>query len=86
MLFRSTIIRLLTGDLSENDFLKAAGIGDEKQARNQKCEAYFYAGTVRLLDGDKSTATDYFKKCLETGVKDYYEYQSAAAELALLQK
>ena len=45
----STIIRLLTGDLSENDFLKAAGIGDEKQARNQKCEAYFYAGTILTL-------------------------------------
>ena len=82
----STIIRLLTVDLSENDFLKAAGSGDEKQARNQKCEAYFYAGTVKLIDGDKSTATDYFKKCLETGVKDCYEYQSAAAELALLTK
>ncbi len=80
----STIARFLTGDVSENDFLKAAESGDEKQTRNQRCEAYFYVGTLRLINGDKSTAADYFKKCLDTGVKDFYEYRSAAAELQFL--
>ncbi|HXI83278.1 MAG TPA: tetratricopeptide repeat protein [Verrucomicrobiae bacterium] len=80
----STIARFLTGDVSESDFLKAADSGDEKQTRNQRCDAYFYAGTLRLIDGDKSTAADYFNKCLETGAKDHYEYQSAAAEVQFL--
>jgi tetratricopeptide (TPR) repeat protein len=80
----STVASALIGNLPENDFLKAADSADEKQTRNQKCEAYFYAGTLRLLDGDKSTAADYFTKCLETGMKDFYEYQSAAAELEAL--
>lgn len=82
----STIARFLTGEVSESDFLKAADSDDVKQMRNQKCEAYFYAGNLRLLDGDKSTAADYFKKCLETGAKDYYEYQSATAELEALKQ
>jgi len=80
----STIARFLTGDISESDFLKAADSGDEKHLRDQKCEAYFYVGTVKLIDGDKSAATDYFTKCLETGSKKNYEYQSAAVELEAL--
>jgi tetratricopeptide (TPR) repeat protein len=81
-----TIARFLTGDISESDFLKAADSGDEKHLRNQKCEAYFYAGTLRLIDGDKFTAADYFTKCLETGATRNYEYQSAAAELEALKQ
>lgn len=82
----STIARFLTGDLPESDFWKAVYNGNEKQARNQTRQAYFYAGSLRLINGDKSAATDYFTKCLETGGKDSYEYQSAAVELALLKE
>jgi tetratricopeptide (TPR) repeat protein len=82
----STIIRSLTGDVSEKDFWEAADTGNEKQTRNQRCEACFYVGTLRLIDGDKSAAADYFTKCLETGVNGLYEYQSAAAELAILKQ
>jgi hypothetical protein len=37
-----------------------------------------------LIESDKTTAADYFKKCLATNVKYFEEYQSAEAELRLL--
>jgi lipoprotein NlpI len=82
----STIVRFLTGDVSEADFLKVADNGDEKQIIGQRAEAYFYAGTVRLLDNDKSTAAGLFKKCLETGARNLGVYPTAAAELEALKK
>jgi tetratricopeptide (TPR) repeat protein len=84
--WQSKIARLLTGDLSEADFLKAADSKDSKVDREQKCEAYFYAGSRRLIDGDKIGAKDLFQKCLETRVMDFSEYTSAAAELKRLGK
>jgi len=73
----------LTGQLTEPDFFKAAENADKKKDREQHCEAYFYAGSKRLIENDKITATNYFKKSLATDVKTFSEYQSAAAELKL---
>ena len=80
----SSIARFLTGQLAEPDFFKAAANADQKVERGQQCEAYFYAGTKWLIAGDKTTAQDYFEKCLATGGKDFTEYSSAAAELKFL--
>jgi hypothetical protein len=74
----------LTSQLSEADFLKAAADTNAKTDQEQHCEAYFYAGMKHLLENDKTTAADYFKKCLATNVKSFEEYQSAEAELKLL--
>ena len=79
-----TVIGFLTGDTPETDFLKSPDSVDEKQVQSRRSAALFCAGTVRLLDGDKTTAAEYFKKCLETSHAQSYEYQSAAAELANL--
>lgn len=80
----SKVARFLTGQLSESDFLKASGNIDEKKNAGQRCEALFYAGSKRLVEGDGSTATDYFQKCLGTGAKTFFEYHGAAAELKFL--
>jgi len=77
------ISHFLTGQLAETDFFKAADNAGKKKDREQHCEAYFYAGSKRLIEGDKITATNYFEKCLATEVKNFNEYQSAAAELNL---
>ena len=77
--------RFLAGQLSESDFLKAAASTNAQTDQEQHCEAYFYAGSKRLIEGDKTTATDYFKKCLATDLKHFEEYQSAEAELQFLQ-
>jgi lipoprotein NlpI len=80
----SKISSFLRGKMAEPDFLKAAENSDNQKDNEQHCEAYFYAGSKRLILGDKITATDYFQKCLVTDVKDFSEYQSAAAELRFL--
>ena len=61
-----------------------AVIDDKTTDAERHCEAYFYAGTKRLIDGDKKTAQDYFEKCVATGLKNFSEYDCAAAELKAL--
>ena len=78
------ICAFLLGKINEEDFVKAAADEDPKKANAQKCEAYFYAGTVRLLDGDKDIALVLFRQCIGTGVKRFSEYGSAKAEINAL--
>lgn len=83
----SRISSFLTGQLTEPVFFKVADNTDKKTNQEQHCQAYFYAGSKRLIEGDKTTATDYFKKCLATGCSafDVDEIISATAELSLQQ-
>jgi len=76
--------RFLAGQITEANFLKAATDANTKTDREQHCEAYFYAGSKRLIGNDPAGATDLFKKCLSTGVTTFEEYQSAKAELQRL--
>ena len=80
----SNIGRFLGGQLAESDFLKAAENADGKKQGEQQCEAYFYAGSERLIAGDKTAAADYFKKCVATNKATFFEYHSAVAELKFL--
>jgi tetratricopeptide (TPR) repeat protein len=82
----SKIAQHLTGALGDADFLKAAESNDPKTDREQKGEAYFYAGSRRLLEGDKAGAKEFFQKCLDAGGTDSDEYASAAAELKRLER
>src|SRR5208282_6768700 len=70
----------LTGQITEADFLKAAADTNAKADLEQHCEAYFYAGSKRLIENDKTGAADFFKKCLGTGATTFEEYHSAEAE------
>ena len=76
--------QFLAGQLAEGAFLNAATNPDPQTDREQHCEAWFYAGSKRLIAGDKTTAAADFQKCLDTGVKNFEEYESAGAELKLL--
>jgi len=75
----------LSGGLSEEDFLKAAADGNKWLAREQECEAYWYAGAARLAAGDKETAKAYFEKCVATNVRNFIEWESASTALRSLQ-
>ena len=79
-----TVGRFLAGQLSEDDFLKAAENPNPQTSREQHCEAWFYIGSKRLIAGDTATAADDFKKCLATGVVSFEEYGSAEAQLKRL--
>lgn len=78
------IASFLTGQVTESDLFKAAENSDKKKNDGQHCEAFFYAGSKRLIEGDKNTATDYFEKSLSTGCNMLDEYRSAALELEFL--
>ena len=76
----------LLGKLPEAEFLKAAESGDEGEIQNQKCEAFFYVGTLKLIEGMKDEAKQLFQKCVETGRTDLVEFDAAQAELKALDK
>jgi lipoprotein NlpI len=78
--------RFLTGGISEPELFEAASSRDEKVARERQCEAYFYAGTKRLVSGDATTARTYFERAVDTGVTSFTEYASARAELDAMLK
>ncbi|HWY74956.1 MAG TPA: hypothetical protein VN281_05030, partial [Verrucomicrobiae bacterium] len=77
--------RFLTGQLPEPGFLAEAKNSGEKLDAAHSCEAYFYAGSMRLFNGDKATAVDYFRKAVATNAKTFTEYASAVAELRSLE-
>jgi hypothetical protein len=74
----------LTDQMTEAAFLQAAANANSQTNREQHCEAYFYAGSARLVADDPTGAADFFKKCLGTSVTNFEEYQSAEAELKVL--
>jgi lipoprotein NlpI len=77
----SEIGLFLTEQLPESDFIEAADRTDQAKVKGQQCEAFFYAGSKRLLMGDREMAAQYFEKCKATGQTAFTEYQSALAEL-----
>jgi lipoprotein NlpI len=76
--------RFLTGQLTEMDLFKAAENDDQEKWSAQQCEAHFYVGTKRLVEGDTATAVGHFEKCVATGRKEFSEYQMAVTELQRL--
>ena len=60
----SNIARFLVGKMTEPDFFAASASPDAKKERAHKSMAWFYAGMKHLLTGDRTTAADYFRKCL----------------------
>jgi tetratricopeptide (TPR) repeat protein len=75
-----TLSEFLLGERKEEGFLSKA------LTNEQKCEAFFYAGTLHSIAGHEEQASALFTKCLETGVRTFTEYRSASAELNLLRK
>jgi len=74
----------LLNQIGEAEYLASASSPNPTMNQNQYCEAWYYAGMIRLLANDKATATDYFRKCLATGKSDFFEYWLAQAELKAL--
>ncbi len=80
----SQIARFLLGQINENQFLAAASATNPDQDRDQHCEAWYYAGMMRLLAGDKAVAVDDFRKCLATGETQSMAYALAQGQLNML--
>lgn len=80
----SNVAGNLLGKVTQADLFAAAKSPDAKEERGQLCEAWFYSGMKKLLDGDKTAAADHFRKCLATEQKIFVEYQFAQTELKSL--
>jgi len=76
--------RFLLGQIKEEAFLAGAAAPTPEEDRSQHCEAWYYAGMIRLLSGDKATAKEYFRKCLATGDTQALSYGLAQGQLHLL--
>jgi hypothetical protein len=80
------VIRYFSGDITEEQLLKAAKHSVIEKEKEQLCEAYYYIGKINLLNGDAVKAKAFFEKCLETNVKTFWEYGFAKAELDRMKK
>jgi tetratricopeptide (TPR) repeat protein len=80
----SKVARFLAGQLTEAEIFISVANDDKEIENGQRCEAYFYVGTKRLIGGDKTAARKNFEKCVETSAKSFDEYQGALAELKFL--
>jgi tetratricopeptide (TPR) repeat protein len=76
-----TIAEFLTGQHQEAEFLAIGQASDPKTIKGRLCEAYFFAGAVRLLNEDKNGALELFRKSVATGETGNSEYASALAEM-----
>ena len=82
----------LTGMETEAQFLEHANNSsrDLRIQNEQRCAAFYYAGMMRLHDGDRSVAFSYFRECVNSGCpgygcEGYDEYMSAKTELKMLE-
>jgi lipoprotein NlpI len=70
--------------MKEEALLAAAKSDNEHQAREQECEAGWYAGAMRLLDGDAAGAKPLLERSVATDVRNFIEYGSAKMALAAM--
>ena len=70
----SKIAAFLLGHMSESDLIANAASPDPTRQPGQYCRVWYFAGMKRLLAGDTATATAYLQRSIDTGQKDYYEY------------
>ena len=77
------VVKFLCDEMGEEEFLASAKDQTPFRTAQRRCEAFFYAATLRRIAGDEEGARDLFKKCVATNVRDFIEYQSATMALRL---
>jgi lipoprotein NlpI len=71
----------ILGSMDEETLMAKATSCPPAKIREQQCEAYYYAGMVRLIRNDSTQARRLFEKCVATGVTHFVEYRLAKQEL-----
>ena len=72
----------LLDSIDETRLLDLARSSQPEKQAEYLCEAYFYTGNKRLLNGDIGGALKMLELCLETRVNQFYEYSGAKVQLA----
>ena len=78
------IAAFLTGDLSREDFFARMQSTYSRGDMTRECQAYFYAGSLRLAEHDAKGARRDFERAVATRQTTLFEYRSAARALRLL--
>jgi tetratricopeptide (TPR) repeat protein len=60
----------LSGDLSADRYLKAAG-----ESRVDQTNAHFFIGLTLLAQGNRPAALEHFRQAVQTGAFNYYHYE-----------
>jgi tetratricopeptide (TPR) repeat protein len=68
------------GALSQQDMEASAN------TRRRQCEAWFFIGLARFADGDRASAADYFKKCVDTDIFHFLEHRWSRSLLMVMQR
>jgi lipoprotein NlpI len=79
------VLAAYRGRISAEAMLAAAGTADPRKAIAEKCEAYFYAGQLYLINGDPAQAKAAFTAAAGTAAVEHLEYDWALRELELLE-
>lgn len=78
--------RFLVGTVGEADFIESSSTSpDAPDTGSGPCEVWFYTGVKKLISGDNPGAILDFRKCVETGRVDVFEYHLAESELKTLE-
>lgn len=75
----------LLGELSESRLLiEARNVSDPRVRLEQECEASFYAGSLRILNGELEAGVLLLEDCHSSNLTNFTEWASAAAALSRL--
>ncbi|MGQ4276246.1 lipoprotein NlpI [Pseudidiomarina sp. E22-M8] len=78
------VVDLYLGIISEQEFLNSyatQGLDVDETLAERMCEAYFYLGKLKQLEGEWGTAAVYFRLALTTNVHMFLEHRYAAIEM-----
>jgi Tfp pilus assembly protein PilF len=75
------IAAFLDGDVERTAFLATAQSMSSGQGKMRECQAYFYAASMRLAEGNVEAARIDFERAINSGQTTLFEYRSAVLEL-----
>jgi len=82
------VLRFYMAEITEQELLEETKHENPRKENEQKCEAFYYLGMAHLLNIkikssiiDSAKAKNYFKKCIETDVRQFWEYHFSKVEL-----
>ena len=78
------LLRMFRSRLTAQQAVASASATDPRKSLLQKCEAWFYAGQLYLIGGERDQAKAAFEAAVATGAVEYLEYDWALRELELL--
>ena len=76
-----TILEFFAGRRSEDDLFRETVNSEPVVESSRRTQAAFYAGSVRLLKGDRAGARRMFRTAVTSARQGFSEYLSAVAEL-----